>query len=414
MKRLFIYILIFVFCLTATGTFAENSNKYYNEKTQIISLNNVNLYDFFYETNNSYVPKFIPLTKKQESLLDRKSKQIYKKVLKSEKAFQRALTQESNLSKRIYYYHKAIKYNPQNYMAIAMLSEAYLALKDYNNALYYAQLVISVYRKEFDFVYYVAGAASNSLNDLNASIRYFDAFLKNSNESSEINSFVMYLQAMNYFYLDRYSKAIDYANLSLQKSKKYEKENTLLKYYCYYIQKKYKYAKQEAWKLVQLEPSAENYMKMADNTENLNDKLIYLNTAKRLYYDPKDIFYVNCEIAKIEQNKINNVHKKMGVYSPKPDWFKISNENIGSISYWNNRQDEFFASTNSCIAKYKGSDLAKCFSDVINNEKEKTMNLKKSIYDSQMLYLQLQQLDAIQDNNKLQRQQNYLLNRPSL
>ena len=84
----------------------------------------------------------------------------------------------------------------------------------------------------------------------------------------------------------------------------------------------------------------------------------------------------------------------------------------GHVILLNASDSEFFEATNACIANYKGANLAKCFESVINDEKEKTAQLKKTIYEAQMLYVQQQQVSAMQYNNYLQQQRNYQLSRP--
>lgn len=414
MKNLFYILLLVLFFLLPASAISESEvNKQDVVKNaESLKLYRVNLYDYFYKADESGGTGFKPLTKEQETLLDKRNKKIYKNVLKSEKALQKALKQEKNPQKRIQYCHKAMKYNHQNYHAIFLCALAYLNLNSFNNSLDYAKSLIELNRPDFDIAYYIAGVSAQALENYYGSIDYFTKLLKSSYGSKDFKSYVLYLQAKNYYFLKNYQKAIYCANLALQKDNKYAKENILLKYYCYYIQRNYKTAKEEAWKLVKLEPNSENYKKLADCTDDQNEKLGYLKKARSFYSNPEQIFGINVLIAIIEQNKIDKVHKNMGIYSQKPDWFKVSNENVGSIAYWNKRQDEFFETTNVCIANYKGANLARCFADVVANEKEKTVQLRRTIHETQMLYLQQQQLNALQYSNYLQRQQNYTLNRP--
>ena len=387
----------------------------YKKNKGTLSLKNVNLYDYFYKREDYSVPIFQPLSQEEVYQLDKESKKIYKKFVRSNKYQKIALQSKLNndLNKEIKYLSKAIKINPLNLSATGQISEAYLANGQYNLALMNALSVINTSRPEYKYHYSIAGIACALMKNYQDSIKYIDEYLKLPNYNSYYKSRALQCQALNYYELKNYAKSLNYANLSLNEKEVFEKASTiLLKYTIYTEQKNKKLAKQEAWKLVQITPNAENYLRIAFCTDNQNEKLGYLKKVKSFYKEPKDIFNINYEIAKIEQNKINNAHKAIGVYSPKPEWSKISNENVGTITYWNNRQDEFFEATNACIANYKGANLAKCFESVINDEKEKTAQLKKSIYEAQMLYVQQQQVSAMQYNNYLQQQRNYQLSRP--
>ena len=424
MKKI-ITILLTCICISNLSTLAiegktdiknlsnEELLSLYEQTNKATDLRTVNLYDFFYTKGEYSFSEFNPLTESEILSLNKDSKKIYKKVVKSEKYYQKALKSNSDINKEIKFLHKAIKYNPENYNAVAQLSEAYLANNNYDNAITYALFTIGFNKHEFNYVYAIAGYAYHFKKNYQESIKYIDKYLKFSDNVSYFRSKALYCQALNYFELKNYTKAISYADLSLKEKQLYDKSAcVLLKYSSYLGLNNKKLAKQEAWKLIQMNSNAENYLRIAYCTDNQSEKLDYLKKVKSFYKEPKDIFNVNYEIAKIEQNKINNAHKAIGIYSPKPEWSKISNENVGTITYWNNRQDEFFEATNACIANYKGANLAKCFESVINDEKEKTAQLKKTIYEAQMLYAQQQQVSAMQYNNYLQQQRNYQLSRP--
>lgn len=418
MKKLVIILLFFAYTnlsilaiedKSAASNLDNKKNTITSKQAnQTINLKKVNLYDYFYKKGEYDFLQFNPLSENEILLLDKDSKRIYKKVVKSEKCYRKALKYNSNTKKEINFLHKAIKYNPQNYNAIALLSEAYLFDKKFDEAITCALYLIELNKPEFNYMYATAGYGYHFKEKYQDSIKYINKYLKFSNNTSYSKSTALYFQGENYFELKNYAKAINYANLSLNEKDIYDEKACIsLKYYSYLNQNNKKLAKQEAWKLIKINDNAENYLRLAYSTDNQNEKLGYLNIAKAYYKEPVDIFKVNYEIAKIEQNKINNAHKTIKTYSPRPEWRKISNENVGSITYWNNRQDEFFKATNSCISNYKGANLAKCFESVIDDEKEKTEILKKNIYEAQMLQLQQQQINAIQYNNYLQRTRYY-------
>ena len=124
----------------------------------------------------------------------------------------------------------------------------------------------------------------------------------------------------------------------------------------------------------------ENYIRVATVTTNNDEKLINYYRAKEIYISQnmaQMVASTNELIAQLEQAKIDTAYKKITSYCKKPDWFKIK-ERCGNLlsndlGYWNSRQTEFFESTNDCIKRYTGSNLAACFKDV-NDSQEKLDN----------------------------------------
>ena len=90
-----------------------------------------------------------------------------------------------------------------------------------------------------------------------------------------------------------------------------------------------------------------------------------------------------------------------------------------SFEVENERFNKFYQNVNDCISKYSGNDLKACFNK-INSDEEKysnrlTLERQETIrsMEEQEKIRQMRLINAnIIEANYLQRQQNYILNRP--
>ena len=194
------------------------------------------------------------------------------------------------------------------------------------------------------------------------------------------NSMAMFQVAQNYYYMQDLKTAENYAVKITPNTGAYFSAQELL-YNISYIMKNPQKAYTAAKNLVELDiGNPENYIRVATVTTNNNEKLINYYRAKEIYISQnmaQMVASTNELIAQLEQAKIDTAYKKITSYCKKPDWFKIK-ERCGNLLsndlvYWNNRQTEFFESTNDCIKRYTGSNLAACFKDV-NDSQEKLDN----------------------------------------
>ena len=194
------------------------------------------------------------------------------------------------------------------------------------------------------------------------------------------NSMAMFQVAQNYYYMQDLKTAENYAVKITPNTGAYFSAQELL-YNISYIMKNPQKAYTAAKNLVKLDiGNPENYIRVATVTTNNDEKLINYYRAKEIYISQnmaQMVASTNELIAQLEQAKIDTAYKKITSYCKKPDWFKIK-ERCGNLLsndlvYWNNRQTEFFESTNDCIKRYTGSNLAACFKDV-NDSQEKLDN----------------------------------------
>lgn len=194
------------------------------------------------------------------------------------------------------------------------------------------------------------------------------------------NSMAMFQVAQNYYYMQDLKTAENYAVKITPNTGAYFSAQELL-YNISFIMKNPQKAYTAAKNLVKLDiGNPENYIRVATVTTNNDEKLINYYRAKEIYISQnmaQMVASTNELIAQLEQAKIDTAYKKITSYCKKPDWFKIK-ERCGNLLsndlvYWNSRQTEFFESTNDCIKRYTGSNLAACFKDV-NDSQEKLDN----------------------------------------
>lgn len=210
-------------------------------------------------------------------------------------------------------------------------------------------------------------------NDEYLNLLFYKTHYANGNYQSALNSLlniknkqgIYVFIADCYLNLNRFNEAISYA-LKVQSNANgyYLSQETIFK--AYYRQKKYENAKQVASNLIKLEPLvSDNYLRYALCETNKNQKLKYFYMARNHEENESKKTVFNGYIIKLEQEKIDNVYKKLKIFVEKPNWLNILDScEYGDITYWLKRQDDFFKKTNMCISRYSGSELAKCFANV--------------------------------------------------
>ena len=309
-------------------------------------------YEFYDNLDVKFLPQYEVKTKE------------YKTIAKNEKYMNRGK------------YSSAEKLLPDFIPNTARFISIYTDRKDFSKALEYAKKLeesdtgnlFPKYAKD-----YRLGVLYSQNGDYLNSNAYLMSYINK-------NSMAMFQVAQNYYYMQDLKTAENYAVKITPNTGAYFSAQELL-YNISYIMKNPQKAYTAAKNLVKLDiGNPENYIRVATVTTNNDEKLINYYRAKEIYISQnmaQMVASTNELIAQLEQAKIDTAYKKITSYCKKPDWFKIK-ERCGNLLsndlvYWNSRQTEFFESTNDCIKRYTGSNLAACFKDV-NDSQEKLDN----------------------------------------
>ena len=309
-------------------------------------------YEFYDNLDVKFLPQYEVKTKE------------YKTIAKNEKYMNRGK------------YSSAEKLLPDFIPNTARFISIYTDRKDFSKALEYAKKLeesdtgnlFPKYAKD-----YRLGVLYSQNGDYLNSNAYLMPYINK-------NSMAMFQVAQNYYYMQDLKTAENYAVKITPNTGAYFSAQELL-YNISYIMKNPQKAYTAAKNLVKLDiGNPENYIRVATVTTNNDEKLINYYRAKEIYISQnmaQMVASTNELIAQLEQAKIDTAYKKITSYCKKPDWFKIK-ERCGNLLsndlvYWNSRQTEFFESTNDCIKRYTGSNLAACFKDV-NDSQEKLDN----------------------------------------
>ncbi len=309
-------------------------------------------YEFYDNLDVKFLPQYEVKTKE------------YKTIAKNEKYMNRGK------------YSSAEKLLPDFIPNTARFISIYTDRKDFSKALEYAKKLeesdtgnlFPKYAKD-----YRLGVLYSQNGDYLNSNAYLMPYINK-------NSMAMFQVAQNYYYMQDLKTAENYAVKITPNTGAYFSAQELL-YNISYIMKNPQKAYTAAKNLVKLDiGNPENYIRVATVTTNNDEKLINYYRAKEIYISQnmaQMVASTNELIAQLEQAKIDTAYKKITSYCKKPDWFKIKERCRNLLSndlvYWNSRQTEFFESTNDCIKRYTGSNLAACFKDV-NDSQEKLDN----------------------------------------
>lgn len=338
--------------------------------------------------------RFKPLTDREEKALTGMARETYKKAKKIEKA-----VSEGN-------YAKALKEDTE-FLPVHIESYNYhVGRQDYSAAL---NEMISIKRVnsvdrvlDEDAVSYKLGMLFYLNKNYSAALTYLKGFAEHPNPSEDN---LWYALADIYFNQGKFAQSISSANKIPQTSKNYIPVQEIL-YQDFYNIGDVSKAEECAEKLVKYKPSAQNYIRLVEvSGADDKQKSEWLNRAKAYAMTSSDetsLLLADAWKAKIEQRKIDNAAAKLTGYVEKPDWSKIYNE-ISSIIKpleLSSRQEQFFQSTNACIAQYAGEDLKRCFEHVNREQDKLTQQLLfeyRQAYEEQLRELQ-----------ELQRQQQFI------
>ena len=309
-----------------------------------------------------------PLDKKEIKKLSPNERKIYKKIARIQKYilrrdFDRAFNEQRNFLPTYVQYFKILEAK-QDYRNAAMIMEKIISLNNTDMT-----LDGNILNYKLGLLYYMNEEYDKALKKLTP---YADRYV----DSDSYNYIMSYI----HYNLGNYSSGIYYAKKVLN-SKEYNEWGKELLYFSYLQLGNKLEARKYALELCKIKPSAPNFVRLAELTDNTQEKLTYLYKARRAAIEQRDISYLimaDGDISKIEQNKINLAMKKTSGYVEKPDWQQIENEisSMDTTINVSNRQYEFFKSTNNCISKYSGNNLTKCFESVNRKQEKLTQDLK--------------------------------------
>lgn len=354
----------------------------------------------FYSYSENFDVKFQSLSADEVKNLDKETKKVYKKLLKNEKFLQKGK------------YSKAENLYPDFIPNMARFTNIYEGRTEYKKALDYALKIkaadntklFSRFAKD-----YKIGVLYSLNGDYLNSNKYLTPYLTESYEA-------VLQVARNYFYMQDLKTAEQYAAKIKTNSDAYFSAQELL-FSIYEITKQPAKAYTAAAELIKYAPAnPENYMRLASVTTNRQEKLRNYYRAKRIFYTQNAaamIVNINKLTAPLEQQKIDEVYKKLTIYCKKPDWFKIKSRNEGmldnDIQYWDKRQSEFFESANDCMERYSGTNLVACFNDLnLTQEKldkdliaENTRRTEEAQREAQIRLL-VRQNALLEEQNRLE------------
>lgn len=350
--------------------FSEVSNLNYSSNA-VINLQ-LPMYAKFYSIDsNNVTVKYTELRDYQQKQLTSSENKYYKQVKKiqkyiDKKDFRRALEIDSSfLPTHVQY----LEYS--------------LNSGDYSTALSEIQTIqrLNQTAKIFDNekLNYKLGMLYYLNRDYNAALRILLPYQTKQNPSVENLWFAL---SDIYYNLGDFNQSITYAKKIQPYSQNYAGAQELL-YNSYYNQQNYKAANTVAFELVRVMPSPINYMRLGTTSSDNNTKLINYYKARSLAVADKNytaLAQADSRIIPIEQAKIDKAYAGLTLFVNKPDWAKIASENekIASQVDLSDRMKNFFTQTNSCVAKFGGAELVKCFESVNNEQAELTKQAKEA------------------------------------
>ncbi len=390
-----------------------------------------------YYTIEGNVWTFNALQKKELKKMSQIDYSEYKKIEKADKYMQKATISKGKRQENLYL--KALKYNVNLMPAVDGLTWYYFDNRNFVQAVKYGEILIEnnvKYNELYPLLgisYFKIGDYINayknlkkyiSSNDFKASIeRKSNIYYYLAISALRITDNVPLTTSVNNNSIFFLNEAFKYAQLIIN-IPKYKYPATEIKYTVLFRQNKLNLALSEAIKLVGMQNTFDNNMKLAACTFEPNKKSEILYIAKKLATNDNQIWLVNSCLLVNEQKKIDNAVKTLKKYVKKPDWIQIcKNAKYGDLQYWSKRQDDFFAKTNNCIKNYKNDNLIACFNEVNKEEENLTKKLEEDVFKQKQLQyqnalLRQQVLSNIynaqsayaQQQNAYYQQQNYLHN----
>ena len=361
--------------------------------------------------DNLYNMTFLPLSKNEEKILTKPQAFEYKNSKKIEKY----------LSKNKL--DKAYKIN-YNYIPTLLKFYQYYNKKCANtDAINYLELIKQndqTNRLNKDILDYKIGVLYYNNNDYQKALYHLVPIIQKKPEADTIRVVIS----------DCYYKIGDYNNSIIQANKVNKNDldsykiALLNKYLAYTKLNKNNEANKLAYELFSYSyPSKYSASKfIASTTNDSNIKYKFYNIAKNNTNDETEIGQLNIDIAKLEQEKLENICKKsiQGFFKA-PNWFTIAkaDKNIMTQSVSNERFNTFYNEIHICTSKYSGNNLKSCLNNVVTEQEKIT---KRLIIEQQEKNRQLAEQQRLQElqkmnrnleiQNQLQEEENYELRRP--
>ena len=372
MKKVFLILILTCFafnCSFAAEPILQAASNYKSD--------NFSIYYAYDKQAETYY--FQPLSKFAYKSLSKEGKSSYKKIKLAQKYWMKAEKQKVQY-KQIDYYDKAVKLNPDLHPVTYTLASYYNSKKDYKTSNYYLNKLYP-YGNIYPEYSYIGALNSFNLNDFKNTITFAKYYLSlDEKADKDVFPQLNYLIAESALSLSDYNQAITYANQIIN-NPNYRDSALDIKYLASFGLKKYYDALIVARELVEIYPNIpKNYFRISACSDNKQEKLNSLYKAKQLQTRASDemVFLTDALIAKLEQGKIDIAVNNLKSFLVKPSWEKIQNDSLkmpNDTFYWSKRQDDFFSNTNTCIAKYKGNELCRCFEAV--NQEQNMLSLQR-------------------------------------
>ena len=369
-----------------------NAEKYFNEAIKIINTNEVkkHIYSqmsyYYYEKNDieaaiKYFDKLLPVTNNDEKL------KIYYAIAEKYK-------DNYQIDKAITYYNKYI--------------------------------TLTKSKEEKQSIYVTIAQYYSTHSEYTKAINYWTKFLQISTTNKE--KITAYQNIV-----DLYDKAGNHT-LAIQNAQKIltmdSKDLYAVKYLAtYYLSKdNYSACLPYLTKLIYLEPSEQYtyYLERAAIYKKLNNFTNCIKDAEVVYNGAssrEQRMIAIGMIVEVNEQKIINSLKNNKNYSKTPSWKELSpstytyamGDEGGLAQYWADRRTNFYKGTQSCMSKYSGANLTKCYADVVKNEEQLNskyyymVDLQRQQQERQVEYMRQQALLREQYNNQ-RMLQNQLIN----
>ena len=362
MKKI-VFLCVILSLLCGVSAYGELYNSAINNPN-FVSINAPYYVQYYNIDVKNMTAKFNPLSDSAEHSLTGLQRETYKKAKKIERAIS-----ENN-------FPKAVKEDGDFLPTHIQYYNYFLDKQDFQSAL---NEMINIKRinstdriLDDEIVSYKLGMLFYLNKNYQGALTYLAGFADRHNPSEDN---LWYALGDIYFRMNKYAYSISNLSKIQPTSQNYVPAQEIL-YQDYYNIGEVSNAENCAKILVKYKPGAQNYLRLVEVSGASDaEKMEMLNRAKDYALtnsDDTSLLLADAHKAKIEQKKIDDAVSQLTGFVEKPDWSKIYNE-IASIIKpleLSQRQEHFFQSTNTCIARYRGEDLKRCF-EYVNREEEK-------------------------------------------
>lgn len=370
----------------------QNAEKYYNDVIKIVNTDEVkkNIYSqmsyYYYDRNN--IELAIPYYEKLLPLLDNDDKlKIYYAIAEKYKDNYR-------IDNAITYYNKYIaltKSREEKQAIYATIAQYYSTHSEYIKAINYWTkfLQISTTNKEKITAYQNITDLYDRANNHNLAVQNAQKIL--TIDAKDVFA-IKYLTAY-YLKSNNYSACIPYIT-KLIYLEPHEQ-------YTYYLER------------------AILYYILGNITNSCKDAEVVYNGSSSREQKMKALYI----LVEANEKKIANSLKNNKNYFKTPSWKELSpatytyvvGDEGGIAQYWADRRTNFYKGTQNCMSKYSGTNLTKCYADIVKNEEQLNnkyyymVEAQRQQQERNMEYMRQQALLREQYNNQ-RMLQNQLIN----